>query len=137
MRWLNGERPLKRPGALSSAPLKEENTMDKEELLAAIKTQTQEQIDEQTASIGKMIAAHRDGLQEFVHERFRRVDEKLDLLRADMADLKPRVSGVETALGMLTTAVGRTNDRIDHVDTRLERIERRLDLTEDAAGRAK
>ena len=91
--------------------------MDNEELLAAI---------------GKMIEEHRNGLQEFVHERFRTVDEKLDLLRADMADLKPRVSGVETQLGMLTASVGRTNDRIDHVDTRLERIEHRLDLTEDA-----
>jgi chromosome segregation ATPase len=110
----------------------EENTMDSAELLAAIKAQTQQQLDAQTEAITRMIETHRNGLQEFVHERFRKVDESLAILRADMANLKPRVSGVETALGALTEAVGRTNNRIDHVDTRLERIERRLDLTEGA-----
>ncbi len=53
----------------------------------------------------------------------RRIDEKLDLLRADVHDLKVRMSHVEEAIGGI-------NRRIDRVELRLERIERRLDLVE-------
>lgn len=69
--------------------------------------------------------------EEFVHERYRRADAKLDRVLADLGDLKPRMAAVEVQLGYLTAAVGRTNERIDGVSVRLDHIERRLDLTDE------
>ena len=34
-----------------------------------------------------------DELKEFIHERFRRADEKLDLVLAELGELKTRVGG--------------------------------------------
>ena len=87
--------------------------MENEELVAAIRASNEE---------------HRKGLEAFIHGYFCRLDDKLDRLREDMADLKPRATAVEVQLGQLTASVGRTNQRIDRVDARLDRIERCLDL---------
>lgn len=67
----------------------------------------------------------------FIHERYRKTDAKLDLVLAELSDLKPRATAVEVQLGYLTAAVGRTNERIDRVDVRLGRIEKRLDKLEE------
>jgi hypothetical protein len=63
--------------------------------------------------------------------------EHLRTIRADIADIKNRVTGVEvaiTALGQqiagLTTAVYAGNDRVRDLERRVERIERRLELRE-------
>jgi chromosome segregation ATPase len=92
--------------------------MENEELLAAIRASNEE---------------HRKRLEAFIHGYFCRLVEKIDRLRADMADPKPRATAVKVQLGHLTTSVGRTNQRIDGVDARLERIERHLDLAEGVA----
>ncbi len=53
----------------------------------------------------------------------RRMDEKIDRIGADVADLKVRITSVEANLAAL-------NGRMDRLDARVERIERRLDLVD-------
>lgn len=53
----------------------------------------------------------------------RRIDEKLDLLRADVHDLKVRMSHVEEGIGGI-------NRRIDRLDQRMDRIEKRIGLVD-------
>jgi archaellum component FlaC len=55
----------------------------------------------------------------------RRIDEKLDRVIDDVADLKVRTTAVEEALAGV-------NRRLDRLEGRVERIERRLDLVEAA-----
>lgn len=57
----------------------------------------------------------------------RRLDEKMDRLLAEMADIKPRISSLEIGLGGVSS-------RLDRVEGRLDRIERRLDFGEATAG---
>jgi len=51
------------------------------------------------------------------------MDEKLDLLRADVHDLKVRMSHVEEGIGGI-------NRRIDRLDQRMDRVEKRLNLVD-------
>lgn len=51
------------------------------------------------------------------------MDEKLDLLRADVHDLKVRMSHVEEGIGGI-------NRRIDRLDERMDRIEKRFGLVD-------
>ncbi len=53
----------------------------------------------------------------------RRIDEKLDRLVDDVADLKGRMTSVEEGL------VG-VHRRLDRLELRVDRIEKRLDLVE-------
>lgn len=53
----------------------------------------------------------------------RKIDAKLDLVIADVRDLKIRMTAVEESIAGVQR-------RIDRVEGRLERIERRLELTE-------
>lgn len=53
----------------------------------------------------------------------RRIDEKLDVLIADVRDLKIRTTNTEEALAGV-------NRRLDRLDDRITRIEKRLDLVE-------
>jgi predicted nucleic acid-binding Zn-ribbon protein len=53
----------------------------------------------------------------------RQIDEKLDLLRADVHDLKVRMSHVEEGIGGI-------NRRIDRLDQRMDRIEKRMGLVD-------
>jgi hypothetical protein len=53
----------------------------------------------------------------------RRIDGKLDVLVADMQDLKVRATNTEEALAGV-------NRRIDRMDERVMRIETRLELVE-------
>lgn len=53
----------------------------------------------------------------------RRIDEKVDRLIDDVADVKARLTAVEENLAGV-------HRRIDRLEVRVERIERRLDLTE-------
>jgi chromosome segregation ATPase len=73
-------------------------------------------------------------LREFIHERFRRTDERLDRALADLGDLKQRVTAVEQQavavrrdIVTVEEAVARQGARLDRIDSRLDRIERRLD----------
>jgi hypothetical protein len=67
----------------------------------------------------------------------RRIDAKLEVVRADVSDLKERVTALELgqaklaeAVAHLAEAAARINARLDRIDLRLDRIERRLDLVE-------
>lgn len=51
------------------------------------------------------------------------MDAKLDLVRADVHDLKVRMSHVEEGIGGI-------NRRIDRVEERLDRIEKRIGLVD-------
>ena len=53
----------------------------------------------------------------------RRIDEKLDRVAADVADLKVRTTSIETSIAVV-------NNRIDRIEARLDRIERRLELAD-------
>jgi tetrahydromethanopterin S-methyltransferase subunit G len=53
----------------------------------------------------------------------RRIDEKVDRIAGDVADLKVRMTLVEEGLAGV-------NRRLDRLEARVERIERRLDLAE-------
>jgi uncharacterized coiled-coil protein SlyX len=79
-------------------------------------------------------------LEEFIHERYRRADAKLDRVLGDLADIKGRLSsleekvvGVRRDIAAMDEAVVRQTIRIDRIDARLDRIEKRLDLREAAA----
>ena len=76
-----------------------------------------------------------DDLKEFVHERFRRTDEKLDKMiellggfTLRLASVERQVAGLRVDFAQLREDVVRIEHRIDSADARLERIERRLDL---------
>lgn len=63
--------------------------------------------------------------------------EHLRAIRADMSDLKDRMTGVEMHLstlgqqiGALTTAVYSGKSELDSLKRRVERIERRLELSD-------
>lgn len=67
----------------------------------------------------------------------RRLDTKMDLVQADIGDVKDRLTAVELGLAsvrrevaVLGEAVATTNARVDRMERRLERIERRLDLAD-------
>ena len=60
-------------------------------------------------------------IREFVHQRFNRVDEKLDKMLEVLVNVRDRV-------GILEQQYASLSRRLDHVDDRLERIERRIEL---------
>lgn len=64
-----------------------------------------------------------DDLKEFVHERFRRTDEKLDKLMAVLVELRTTQAGILQILAAIDNRDLRT-------DQRLDRIEKRLDLAD-------
>lgn len=70
---------------------------------------------------------------DYLREQFARVNTKLDLLTADVGNLKGRVSGLEAEAGHTRVALAELNGRVDRVDSRLGRIERRLDLVDETA----
>jgi uncharacterized coiled-coil protein SlyX len=65
----------------------------------------------------------------------RRIDQKIDLLAADVQDLKQRVTSLEGQFAHLQSDIARLHGdfagqsaRMDRIEQRLDRIERRLDL---------
>jgi hypothetical protein len=68
------------------------------------------------------------------------VTEMRDELRADLLDLKQRMTSIEHGQALMTQELGRIREdmaiqsvRMDRFDQRLARIERRLDLVDSAA----
>lgn len=62
----------------------------------------------------------------------RRIDANIVELRADVAELKIRMTAVEIQLGQLA-AIEQSHDamimtRLDHMGTRIERLERHADI---------
>jgi len=60
----------------------------------------------------------------------RRLDQKLDRLIDDVADLKLRVSGVEAEIGRLRIDIAGVNSRLDRLERRIDLLERRQDAVE-------
>jgi hypothetical protein len=84
------------------------------------------------------LSAHFDALKEFIQERYRKTDAKLDRVLDDIADLTARVGGLEQGVALLhkDLALSRetgasTSVRLDRLVRRVERIEKRLDLIDD------
>ena len=69
-------------------------------------------------------------IKEFVHERFRPVDEKLDRLADYMVTMIDRLSSLGKQAAGLREDVARLDHRLDGFEKRLGRIEKRLDLSE-------
>jgi hypothetical protein len=64
-----------------------------------------------------------DDLKEFVHERFRRTDEKLDKVLEVLVEMRT------TQAGMLQILSAHDNHLL-RIEGRLDRIEKRLDLVD-------
>ncbi len=64
----------------------------------------------------------------------RRIDENIGLLRADVSELKQRMSDVERQLGRNAASemehYASVMGRMDRLENRIERIERRVDISD-------
>ena len=64
----------------------------------------------------------------------RPIDENIAILRADVAELKQRMSDVERQLGRNAASemehYASVMGRLDRMESRIERIERRVDIAE-------
>jgi hypothetical protein len=69
--------------------------------------------------------AEETDIREFVHERFKRTDEKLDKVLALLLELRTTQAGIMQILAAMDARDLRTEGRLD-------RIERRLDLHDPA-----
>ena len=71
---------------------------------------------------------------DYLREQFARTNDKIDALRADMAEVKQRLTTLEIQSGNFMASeqshYGATMQRLDRLESRLDRIERRLDLVE-------
>lgn len=68
--------------------------------------------------------------ESLVLEHLRRIRASQERMELDMADLKTRVSLLESHQGQVLTLLGGLGQRLDRFDERVARIERRLDLVE-------
>jgi predicted nucleic acid-binding Zn-ribbon protein len=67
---------------------------------------------------------------DYLREQFARVHIKLDRLTDDVANLKVRMTSVETQVALLHGDFANQSGRLDRIENRLDRIERRLDLAD-------
>ena len=80
---------------------------------------------------------HGHDIKGFVHERFRRVDEKLDRILAAgeattvrLASIESRVTSREASIAHVHERKDGVQKQLDNVGGRLDRIERRIDLVD-------
>ena len=73
-----------------------------------------------------------DNTENLVLEILRRMQGDLTAIRADVADLKVRMSAMEQHFAILLGSLSAYTDRVDRVEKRVERIERRLELRDEA-----
>jgi len=64
-----------------------------------------------------------DDLREFVHERFRRTDEKLERILAVLVELRTTQAGILQILAALDNRDLRTDRRLDRIEARLELVD--------------
>lgn len=71
---------------------------------------------------------------DYLREQFARLNARMDDLRADMGEVKQRLTTMEIQVGSLAATeashYGQTMQRFDGMEARLDRIERRLDLVD-------
>lgn len=79
-----------------------------------------------------------ENVREFVHERFRATDAKLDRLLFELQTITRRLTSLESRFTSLDHSVAHVHERIDvsqqqldGIGHKLDRIERRLNLTDD------
>ncbi len=60
----------------------------------------------------------------------RRMDEKLDRVLGDVADMKFRLTSLERQSAEVRLDIAGVSSCLDRMDVRLDRIERRLDLVD-------
>jgi len=84
--------------------------------------------------------ADETNIRDFVHERFNRLDAKLDrILTAQettnqrLSSLETRVTGVEASVVHVQERLDGIQGQLDSMGKRLDRIERRLELVETPA----
>jgi hypothetical protein len=58
----------------------------------------------------------------------RRIDGKLERLGEDMADVKRRLTSLETQVALLHGDFAGLSVRLDRLESRIDRIERRIDI---------
>jgi archaellum component FlaC len=78
-----------------------------------------------------------DDIKDFVQERFRRVDVKLDRLVATgeattlrLASIESRMTSLEASIVHVHERMDGVQNQLDQVGGRLDRIERRIDLVD-------
>jgi uncharacterized coiled-coil protein SlyX len=78
-----------------------------------------------------------DDTKDFVHERFRHIDAKLDRILASNEATNVRLASIERRMTSLEGTVVEVHERMDGMQNqldsmgqRLDRIERRLELTD-------
>lgn len=72
-------------------------------------------------------------LKDFVHERFRKTDEKLDRALMELSAIGRRLTSIEARITTVDHNVAHVHERIDVMQHQLDdfsRIEKRLDLVE-------
>ena len=67
---------------------------------------------------------------ELLHEILKAVQGDVALLRDDMANVKSRLTSVDTRLGLVHTDMAHQSERLDRLEGRLGRVETRLNLTD-------
>lgn len=84
------------------------------------------------------IAAHFEALKEFIHERYRKTDAKLDDVLKTQREVLLRLGRLEQGQGRIrrdqgsdAETVAHVQVQIDRMDERVDRIERRLGLIDD------
>jgi uncharacterized membrane protein len=75
-----------------------------------------------------MMAMDDTVLRDFVHERFRRTDEKLDRVLEMLGMIVQRLGSLETQGAQMRADLVRVEHRLDGFEARLARIEKRLEL---------
>jgi len=64
-----------------------------------------------------------DDIREFVHERFRRTDEKLDRIITVLAELRTTQAGMLQLLAAMDNRDLRTEQRLDRIEARLQLVD--------------
>ena len=64
-----------------------------------------------------------DDIREFVHERFRRTDEKLDRIMSVLVELRTTQAGMLQLLAAMDNRDLRTEQRLDRIGARLGLID--------------
>jgi hypothetical protein len=79
--------------------------------------------------------------EEFIHERYRKTDAKLDDVVKTQREVLLRLGRLEQGQGRIrrdqggdAETVAHVQVQLDRVDERVQRIEKRLDLIDDPAG---
>lgn len=69
-----------------------------------------------------------DNIENLILEHLRALRTDMSDIKADVRDLKLRMSSIENYMAIFHLEIARHGSKFDEVDARIERIERRLQL---------